>query len=106
MTNDNQMENNITAPEQSPPIFSVSLAFTGTQLVVDTNQLNVLASATEDGKELINQIDEKLRDTYQQVTPLFEQLLVSLFGDNLQKNEMRSVSESTIFYVGGEESGG
>lgn len=92
----------ISSSEELKPIFSLTLSFTGTQLVIDSNQLNILNAAAVENLETITAIDEKLRDTYKQVTPLFEQLLVSLFGDDIDKNELKSVSESTIFFIGGD----
>lgn len=92
----------ISSSEELKPIFSLTLSFTGTQLVIDSNQLNILNTAAVENLETITAIDEKLRDTYKQVTPLFEKLLVSLFGDGIDKNELKSVSESTIFFIGGD----
>ena len=70
--------------------------------MIDSNQLNILNAAAVENLETITAIDEKLRDTYKQVTPLFEKLLVSLFGDDIDKSELKSVSESTIFFIGGD----
>ncbi|MGN0569275.1 MAG: hypothetical protein ACI4N4_02070 [Candidatus Fimenecus sp.] len=92
----------ISSSEDSKPIFSLTLSFTGTQLVIDSNQLNILNVAAEEHLETITEIDKKLRDTYRQVTPLFEKLLVSLFGEEIDKSELKSISESTIFFIGGE----
>lgn len=92
----------ISFSEELKPIFSLTLSFTGTQLVIDSNQLNILNAAAVENLETITAIDEKLRDTYKQVTPLFEKLLVSLFGDDIDKSELKSVSESTIFFIGGD----
>lgn len=88
--------------ENQKPIFSLTLSFTGTQLVFDCNQLNILNAAAEENIETVKEIEEKLRDTYKQVTPLFEKLLVSLFGEEIDKSELKSVSESTIFFIGGD----
>lgn len=92
----------ISSSEELKPIFSLTLSFTGTQLVFDCNQLNILNTAAEENIETVKEIEEKLRNTYRQVTPLFEKLLVSLFGDDIDKNELKSVSESTIFFIGGD----
>lgn len=88
--------------ENPKPIFSLTLSFTGTQLVFDCNQLNILNTAAEENIETVKEIEEKLRNTYRQVTPLFEKLLVSLFGEEIDKSELKSVSESTIFFIGGD----
>lgn len=96
--------------EQNIPLFTLSVSFTGSQFIVDTNQLNVLVSAAcgdeEDSQiqNLLKEMQDKLQDTYAQVTPLLESLLCAVFGaESISKGEMRSVSESTLFFIGGEE---
>lgn len=94
--------------EALPPIFSLNVAFTGSQLTVDANQLNALISAGAEcdvlAEERLVEIQKELQNTYKKVTSLFEDILFSMFGsDAVIKNEIQSVSESTIFFIGGED---
>ncbi len=94
--------NSPSSAENSEPIFSITLSYTGTQLVIDSTRLNVLISAAGNSKEIVEEIEKILRCTYKQVTPLLEELLACVFGSKISKNETRSVSESTIFFIGGD----
>ena len=98
--------NNTNQAETSAPIFSVTISLTGCNFSIDTTQLNVLLSALVDTdpalQEQLDNIQNDLRETYRRTAPAFEELLTSIFGE-VTKSEIKSVSESTIFYIGGDD---
>lgn len=94
--------------EELPPIFSLNISFTGCQFTVDANQLNTLIASSMECdlsvEQKLDEIQKQLRSTFRATTALFEETLTSLFGeDAVVKNETSCVSESTIFFIGGED---
>lgn len=81
-------------------VFSLTVSCIGTRYTVDSNQLNMLNAAASDDSEaraLLIQIENLLKETYEQVTPLMRRLLEEVFGE-VEESRIKAVSESTMFY--------
>lgn len=102
----NTTENTSDSKQQSP-IFLLSVSLTDIQLKIDVAQLNLLAASAEeashDAEMYLLDIRNELKQTYEKITPMFEKLLAEIFGDDeVQSRSLSDVSESTIFFMGGE----
>lgn len=105
------MKDTLFAPEVKetlPPIFSLTLSFTNSQLTIDANQLNTLRAACAECELSVdahlNEIQKELQNAYQKVTTLFEDILLSMYSkDAIIKSKVESVSNSTIFFIGGDD---
>lgn len=85
-------------------IITFTLAVTGTQLSVDSNQRNTLLSSLDsDKKSLFYEIEDTLRHTYADITPKLKLLIETAFGATVKSAESQSISESTIFYFEGDD---
>lgn len=98
---------NTNRSEQQTPIFLLSLSFTDTQLNFDTNQLNLLSvsakKASPDAERYLSNIHNEFKQAYDKITPLFEKLLMEIFGDSeIESETFSATSESTVFFIGGE----
>lgn len=94
------------ASEQQTPIFYLSVSITGTKLTVDAEQLNILSSTAGDSKKcktLLDNLQICMNQTYDEVTGILHKLLAETFGTNdIELSCTKSVSESTLFFIGGE----
>lgn len=96
---------NISKQPELSPIFQINISLTNSEFKIDTNQLNVLISALVDAdpalQDTLDNIQNNLRDVYRHTSSNFIDLLSTIFGE-VKKSEIKSVSESTIYYIGGD----
>ncbi len=98
---------NTNSSEQETPIFSLSASIKGIELQCNISQLNLLAASAEgashDAETYLLDIRNEFKKAYDKITPMFEKLLAGIFGDEeIQSHSVADVSESTIFFIGGE----
>lgn len=93
---------------ESNALFSLTFSFTGTQFIVDSTQLNTIHSALAENsaaRETLSNIEVLLRNTYAEITPKLKSLLEMVLGAEISASQIKSVSESTIFYNEGDDCG-
>lgn len=98
---------NTNISEQETPIFSLSASIEGIELKCNISQLNLLAASAEgashDAETYLLEIRNEFKKAYDKITPMFEKLLAEILGDDeIQSHSVADVSESTIFFIGGE----